>query len=949
MTLDWLNKSGEMLGKWRNELLLIVAYFAPAGEQPPIWILGVMLIVLIFWRRPVNDLVGLRRITISVFPWVIVSVIGLVCGHFVAHADGPMVSLSVKWLVLLAIALGISSTTSVTEGQTKAVQRLMSRGDAVLETVVAVSAVFFGQRFWPDIWLAHTGVAFTTCAAVAALWALAKRKPAMRMGAAVVSAGVVFLATKLYAHTWDGLADWAWLFLMSVAFSLTALLRHALRAHSAGAESLRLAIVVAVSVFLYQPLAYTTLHGTGDALWYATMLADMLEQVRHGIFPVWSGQSIYQFNGAIYPLRVAPAFHYIGAGFDLLSLRTLNAIAVQNLMLTSWGILAAITAYVSLAALRPVSRNVAVCGAILFAACPGVMSVVYNTDLFMSWMTIPFLPIVFYALVRSFQNRSVHLAIGFGAALGFMWWGHTPIALWTTIVAAVMQVLRLLKGPKDFTELRFLAFAAVAFLAVAAYPIISVLAFPPEHGVNAAGFQRATAENIVYFLRSVFPAVLLPIQKNGVLLSSFQLGYSLWLILVALVVWGWRTRNRSVIGLTVVGLVFAALLTPVTKANLFLWTHVPAFVRDTTGNWVMNRLYSIFAATVLFAGATALMLAANHLRQRGRRWLIGTLIVFCCWSVSEGMKFSAGSKEARRAPETAHQALRPENIMITRFAYLVFPRLPDYFTHGVADPHLEFRFFSDDGKLLWSNGEAILDAWKAGDPRAQTVLETGFEAEESTGVVWKADRDFTLKGDEHYLVLFNFTEQLPPPGIIQLKWDGQVREYALPEYGGSKSFGNQAQSAHYLPLWSTVSKDAIVQTRYLAQSAVTAAVVAPLKVTVIHYDPGLLPAQVKSWMPLRVELTKPAEGWLETPRSYHVDYLRGSPPGRIKKSEQDLVMVKTDAAERSVTVKAVPPISEQLVFWLSFFSIFAAFGYCGIRTLIGVDGETMKPGPAPQV
>jgi hypothetical protein len=164
--------------------------------------------------------------------------------------------------------------------------------------------------------------------------------------------------------------------------------------------------------------------------------------------------------------------------------------------------------------------------------------------------------------------------------------------------------------------------------------------------------------------------------------------------------------------------------------------------------------------------------------------------------------------------------------------------------------------------------------------------------------------------------------------VIQFAWDGQVHEYSLPEYGGAKSFGNQPQSVHYVPLWSSVDKDAVLQTRYIAQPAVTADVVAPLQVTFIRYDPALLPAQVKSWMPLKVQLSKPAEGWLETPRSYHLDYVRGSPAGRIKKSEQDLVMVKTDPAQTLVAVKAIPPGTEQLVFWCSFLSIFAALGYC---------------------
>jgi len=933
MSVHWVSKSSDMILKWRNELLLVGAYVVPADKEPSVWVLATMLLLLVFWHRPGSDPSEDRRFAKILLCWCVTSLVGVLSGYFFTREVWSAVSLALEWLALLGTVDVISKAVRAQDHRLKLFQLFIYRGEIVLETVVMVSLTFFAQRFWPGIWFSKIAPCFTICVAAAALWSCAEKRSLVRICSVLGAASIAFLGTKIWSHSWTGRSDWVWLFLMVVAFGLTELLRHGLRAHSAGPEALRLSAVIVVSVFLYQPLAYPTLHGTGDAQWYATMLADMLEQVRHGIFPVWSGQSIYQFNGAIYPLRVAPAFHYIGAGFDLLSLRSLNAIGVQNLMLTSWGVLAALTAYLSLAALRPLSRNIAACGAILFAACPGVMSVVYNTDLFMSWMTIPLLPIVFYALVRSFEDRGSRVAIGLGAALGFMWWGHTPIALWTTIVAAVMQMLRLFKGSKDLAELHFLFFAAVSFLAVAAYPIVSVLAFPPEQGVNAAGFQRATPENIVYFLKSVFPAVLMPIQDYGTRLSSFQLGYSLWLVFGAALVWGWRASTSRVIGLIVVGVVFAALLTPLTGASLSLWRCVPAFVRDTTGNWVMNRLYSIFAATVLFAGAGTLMIRSRGMGQRARTWLTGALIGLCGWSGLEGMKFSVSSKEHRRPPESAEQMLRPENVMITRFAYLVFPKLPDYFTNGVVDPALELRFFSNEGKMLWSNNQAILEAWKSGDPRARTVQENGFEAEDATGSIWNATDDFTLKSGEHYLVMFNFTEQLPPPGLIQFSWNGQVREYLLPEYGGTKAFGNGPESAHYVPLWNTAAHDAVVHTRYISSSPTTALALSSLKVTFIHYDPALLPAQVTSWMPLKVSFKQSQEGWLETPRSYHVDYLRGSPVGRIKKSAQDLVMVKIVSNERNVTISSEPPLSQKLLFWLSFLSVFMAFGYCGVSEL----------------
>ena len=284
----------------------------------------------------------------------------------------------------------------------------------------------------------------------------------------------------------------------------------------AGSEVVRCAVLLAAALLLMVGFARRTLHGTPDAYWYALNLADMVAQVRAGIFPVFAGQSIYQFNGALCPIRVAPAFHYLGALLDAATLHRLGTFELQNLLITLLGVAAIFTAYLGLRALLPSARWLAAGLAILYLSCPGVLGIAYDSDLYMSWTTAPLVPLVWFATVRSFEDGGrAGTMILLGSALGLCWWGHSPIALWSTILAGAAQAARLrVRWRTGIAWVPVLAGAA-AFGAIAAYPIGSVLLFPPEPGAHVGMFQRAVAGIVSDFIRADFPATFLPLSVYG--------------------------------------------------------------------------------------------------------------------------------------------------------------------------------------------------------------------------------------------------------------------------------------------------------------------------------------------------------------------------------------------------------------------------------------------------
>ncbi len=116
----------------------------------------------------------------------------------------------------------------------------------------------------------------------------------------------------------------------------------------------------------------TLVQGGGDAGWYGAVLADMVAQVRAGVFPVWVGQSAYQFNGSISPIRIAPAFNYLGAFLDALTLHRLGTVELLNLLMLSIAIAGMASCYFCLRALLPKARWLALALSTLFLACPAV-------------------------------------------------------------------------------------------------------------------------------------------------------------------------------------------------------------------------------------------------------------------------------------------------------------------------------------------------------------------------------------------------------------------------------------------------------------------------------------------------------------------------------------------------------------------------------------------------
>jgi len=350
------------------------------------------------------------------------------------------------------------------------------------------------RRFWGLQWpLAGWVSALAAWGAVAAVesWARIRFDPKRTLAVALLLAGVAGCAGV--ALTWiswrqigwvaPGVAVPWWRLAVAVVAGLVLLRLVCWRGERVGANWLAEegrwlllgATVPAATWALWTP------HFAGgvDARWYAYGLHDYLQQWRAGILPVWVGQGEFAFNGAVHPFRTAPAYHFIGGLLDSLTGRTLGVFAVQHLLVvtvTALGLGAAYSAWVSLA---PQRRWLACLVAGIYATSPGLLAMLFAQEMYMSYMTVPLLPLLASATVRVAERREKSAMIGMAVSAAALWFCHAPVALWAWSSCLAVTGFALAARGLGWTAWAQIGVVLGLFAWLARYQFFSVGEFAP--------------------------------------------------------------------------------------------------------------------------------------------------------------------------------------------------------------------------------------------------------------------------------------------------------------------------------------------------------------------------------------------------------------------------------------------------------------------------------------
>jgi hypothetical protein len=664
-------------------------------------------------------------------------------------------------------------------------------------------------------------------------------------------------------------------------------------------ELLRLGLLTGFACWLAHPFLTGRLIGSGDAWWYANMLRDFLAQVRGGIFPVWTGQTEFAFNGAVYPLRAAPFFQHLAGLLDLLTGRRLDAFALQNATVFVSILGGVHVVYFALCRLAPDRRNLAAMLAVLYAGCPGVLGLITSQDLYMSCMAAPLLPLVTCGLALSLREGGWPAQRMMVAGLALTWYAHAPLAAWLTLIAAGVQAVRLVLHGFNRQVCKEVAGGALLFAGLTACVFVSVATL---RGGDSAGLIPYAIERvrIVAMLREAFPHSLLPVRMPATSLGDLQLGYALWAVLGAGCVASLTPGRRRLLPLTAAAVLLVMLLLPLPRVTPWLWNSLPESLARLTNYWPMHRLYPVLAALALPLG----LLAFPSGRGLNRVLLAALGVLAVTWSGWEAGKLVATARLRTMSPQETPIRRLPENAPLMNHAYGLSLALPPYFSNGVMDPWFELRVLGGAGRrtVLQDNASSVIRQ----NPPPWCDFTARLDANPG---VWNLSPELVLQPGRRHLLEFDFGGQRYA-GTLQIEGPHFFRQYVLPASGQSLAFGAKGFSAHWLSLWTSSDRPETIRLRFIPVASIKTSR-PPVFARYRWYpvDPQTLPLRIDSLSPLRLTVTLKEPGVLETFRMQFPGY-RAQVDGKdsaVERSPNGLVAVALPAGMHTVGIDYRPP------------------------------------------
>jgi hypothetical protein len=681
-------------------------------------------------------------------------------------------------------------------------------------------------------------------------------------------------------------------------------------------EIIRWLIIAGAGVALLLPYYGRDDTGSGDAYWYVVMLADVAVQFRHGVFPVWVGQSEYAFNGAVSPLRLAPLFQYAGGTLDLLTAHLLEPLALKNALLCLLGLAIAASSYLSLRAILPRRPGIACLLALLWLTSPCTLVPLAGNSMYMQFAALLFLPPLALGCWRLWQDDDVTSRVLIVMSLAGLMLSHTPTALWGGLLAGGMVLGQLLTGRDWVRHGRLAAGMAGLFLVGGAFPIGSALTI--DHPV----ILRVDPAQVLREIAQAFPANLGPIRSRG----DLQVGGTLAVLTVLAGLFLAAFRPRGGVATVVALAVLVLLAFPVPGITTAIWSHLPGLMLSINNTSATGRLFEFLALFGVFAFAQA---AADDRISR-RPWLAGLMLAAllggAAWSATQVARIFPGASASPTEQSNAY--LRPENAVLTRFSYASFAEVPAYASHAHMEPLLENRLLDRATRtVITANADAAAPRLRP-DSAPETLprlAQSGvwIAANSDRSRVYRLTPPIRLESGRSYAMRIDFFHP-EIAGELQLRNADLFRDYLLPDSGEGMglrpsplAFGALPSSSGVAALRQSSGEPAVPQLllvlpKYAGDRFEFA------RFRLYTYAPGDLPIRVVSWVPYRAEMETAIPAFLETPRIWQKGW-RAAVNGRpvaTEVSPQNLVMIPVEAGANSVLLTFHPPIWLAAWFWL---------------------------------
>jgi hypothetical protein len=656
-------------------------------------------------------------------------------------------------------------------------------------------------------------------------------------------------------------------------------------------EGLRMGTAQGVALFAVHPFVRSAILGAGDAMSYSMMVADFRAQRSAGVFPILIGQSPFAFNGGFQPIRNAPFFQHLAWVWDALSLGTLNVFALQNLTVLASMLGTVLGCYAAVRISQPGRPWLALSLAVLYGLCPGVLAPLYEGDMYITFMTLPFIPWLVLGIEQSSGSPDrIWPWFVQGASLAGMWLAHPPVAAWATLLTAAADVWTLVRNPR-WRIIRRMILVPAVLVVLGGYLFVSV---------NSLGLpltpRPAALASIDYKIATLHGDWLnsfLPLDRSGShLLGDVQLGYGLWAsLLLALAGAATSRPGRVLLGCFALILLFAW---PVPFLTRWAWRSLPSELLVVTNQWPMERFYVLLAALAVFIIAQAFSrypLSSAWQRKTMAAFLLGG----CLWSASESFKFFRRAAEIAHSETASEEMHLPENLTLSRTHSYEYLGMPAYYSNGHMDPRLETRLLDSVTLRPFADGSTLRPG-QGGQVAGERTLAL---KQGKDGIL--AER-IQVEPGQAFILRFDFLGR-SLEGELQVKGGSLYDFYTLPFSGMAQSFGSAPDSPHTLIVENTTRVAEEIRFQFIGRGGGGDGDVFA-RVSIEPLSEADRAIRLESLTPFHALVSAERDGYLETPQLYVPGYSASvdGAPATLARSPNGLVEVPLSAGEHDVSV-----------------------------------------------
>lgn len=491
-------------------------------------------------------------------------------------------------------------------------------------------------------------------------------------------------------------------------------------------ESLRVLFLLLAAGYVALPhLTSSLMTPSIDAQTYFFLVSDFLTQFRAGIFPSYVTHNIFYPMG-IPILPQAPYIFFLAGLFDFITAHTLSLGAIFNFTLVFSIFLATFGFYFLLLQLNASLRWPAALLSALYIFSPGVTGLIYIWTMYFSAMALPWVPLLFYGIIRSFRQQDYIASCLIGMSFALLWMAHPPIAFMCMNITLLAQLIYFIFQSRTLKTLQVISASYLVFLVLSLFYFFSVSAIGSN---NIDGsifstqmlFHPVSKEFISYLMKTLHDTVGQVLSLTNA--NNFRinkLGISLWFLFLIAAVISWKRSIPYQKILVALFIFMSVLVLPVPGVTKFIWSYFPKFSEQLISFQPGDRLYIIMAALCIFIIFTAFENARPKFKKLLLIFSIGG-VIWSGWEMHYVMNTEFSylfNHDARVASVDFTKTISlPENVRPFTMTY--------YMGHGAKDaffdPVFENFIVAKNGTILQSSKNILMEKCKLSETASQYV------------------------------------------------------------------------------------------------------------------------------------------------------------------------------------------------------------------------------------